>query len=57
MNLQFYIDYQTVYGQELVLNIVQSDKGDKQKTSKFRMHTFDGYRWECNINHQYTVGT
>lgn len=57
MNLQFYIDYQTVYGQELVLNIVQSDKGDKQKASKFRMHTFDGYRWECNINHQYTVGT
>jgi len=40
MNIYFNIDYRTVVGEELVLNI-----GD----AKYRMHTADGSRWTCEI--------
>ena len=39
MNLKFCIDYQTIYGQDMVLNIVNaSDKGGEY-ISEYRMHT------------------
>lgn len=49
MDLIFKIDYNTVYGQDLVLNIVnEAGNGDKA-VSEYRMHTVDGYHWECEI--------
>lgn len=57
MNLQFNIEYQTIYGQELALNVKQTDKNNETKFSKFRMHTQDGLHWACDINHAYATGT
>lgn len=57
MNLQFHIEYQTVYGQELALNVKLTGKDNETRFSKFRMHTFDGFHWECDIHHNYATGT
>lgn len=46
MNLKFNIQYQTVFGQELVLNIVGGKKNGNDATTEFRMHTKDGLQWE-----------
>ena len=56
MNLHFNIDYQAAFGEELVLNIVQSKAengkfqadGGKQ-TSSFRMTSDGQSRWTCDI--------
>lgn len=45
MNLNFNIDYQTVFGEELVLNIVEFDKQGKENKSQYRMSTVDGLHW------------
>jgi len=50
MNLYFNIDYQTVFGEELVLNIVTNNDKDECLTTQYRMHTIDGLRWNCCIN-------
>jgi len=50
MNLKFCIDYQTIYGQDMVLNIVNaSDKGGEY-ISEYRMHTNDGFHWSVDVN-------
>lgn len=57
MNLQFHIDYQTYYGQELVLNMAVLDKKGTSKVSAYRMQTADGLHWEVALHHSFPVGT
>src|SRR3712207_9232309 len=57
MNLQFNIDYQTYYGQDLVLNIVTGLHGGSIEASQYRMHTGDGHRWSVDINRDVKPGT
>ena len=45
MKLQFNLEYQTTFGEELVLNIL-SDK----KVEQHKMSTLDGLHWFCEIN-------
>ena len=50
MNLQFQIDYQTVFGEELVLNVITSNRFGDKDTTQHRMETRDGKRWYCLLN-------
>ena len=45
MKLQFNLEYQTTFGEELVLNIL-SDK----KVEQHKMSTLDGLHWFCEMN-------
>ena len=47
MKLNFNINYQTVYGEQLVLNIQENGKN-----IQYRMNTADDERWTCHINKQ-----
>ena len=57
MNLFFNIDYQTVFGEELVLNIISSDHEGEKETTQHRMETQDGMRWTCTILNVIKSGT
>ena len=57
MNLYFNIDYQTVFGEELVLNIISSDHEGEKETTQHRMETRDGMRWTCTILNVIKSGT
>lgn len=46
MNLTFIIDYSTVYGQEIVLNIM---KAGSSNPIPYRMTTTDGHTWSISI--------
>ncbi len=49
MNLLFNIDYKTTFGEELVLNIISSEKEEEHKVAECRMNTLDGERWTCEL--------
>ena len=49
MNIFFHIDYRTIYGEELVLNLVTTDTNENQQVAQYRMGTFDGEQWTCQI--------
>ena len=49
MKLIFNIDYQTVFGEELLLNLVEKD-GAENHVSSYRMKTEDGMRWTYELN-------
>lgn len=49
MNIQFHIDYQTYYGQDLVLNIITGRHNGAIEASQYRMRTADGYHWEVLV--------
>ena len=46
MTIHFHIEYRTVFGEELVLNIVKR----KNKVAPYRMTTHDGITWHCTLN-------
>ena len=60
MNLQFHINYKTVFGEELVLNTIHpataANTGGSQPSNKcsipaqIRMATADGEHWACEVN-------
>ena len=60
MNLRFHIDYKTVFGEELVLNVMNSAtdsaSGDSRRSkggimpAQVRMGTHDGEHWTCEVN-------
>ena len=56
MNLLFNIDYQTTYGEELVLNLVSSDQEGEKEITSCRMTTQDGMRWTYGLNSVLKVG-
>ena len=47
MKLNFNIEYRTIYGEQLVLNIIEGGK-----TVQYRMDTTDGQRWSVHLNKQ-----
>ncbi len=55
MDIIFNIDYNTNFGEELVLNVI----GDKTSGSvtPYRMKTTDGRRWTCNLKLNLKTGT
>ena len=57
MNIQFNIDYQTYYGQELVLSIITGRHNGVNETSQYRMHTLDGYHWSVEVRKDVKPGT
>ena len=46
MKLLFNLEYQTVFGEELVLNIPK----ENGKIEQYKMGTFDGLHWSCELN-------
>ena len=48
MTILFNLSYRTVFGEEIVLNIIQD--GNKAQTEKYKMVTYDGMTWSCNVN-------
>ena len=53
MNLNFNINYDTIFGEELVLNIIHHGKNhDKDSVSQYRMGTIDGHHWNYQMNAQ-----
>ena len=45
MKLQFNLEYQTTFGEELVLNILSDKRAEQHK-----MSTFDGLHWTCELS-------
>ena len=57
MKLLFNIEYQTAFGEELVLNLMAKNAEGQAQTSAYHMATFDGSRWACELNGKFPVGT
>ena len=59
MKLYFNINYKTVYGEELLLNVVDEKADGTEKITSFRMSTVDGWHWFYEMNRpasaQYSV--
>ena len=55
MNIYFHINYRTNYGEELVLNLVTTDVNNDQKVAQYRMSTFDGVQWSCQLKLSSTI--
>ncbi len=52
MRIAFNLEYQTTFGEELVLNILSDEK-----TEKHKMGTLDGLHWSCELNKVVRTGT
>ena len=52
MKLRFNVEYQTTFGEQLVLNI----KENNAKTTSYRMSSLDGYHWFYELNGRISVG-
>ena len=52
MKLRFNIEYQTSFGEQLVLNI----KENSEKTTAYRMSSLDDYHWFYELNGRFSVG-
>lgn len=49
MNITFKINYNTEFGEELMLNIIKDRRGGAVKSVAYRMRTIDGKAWACNL--------
>lgn len=52
MKLRFNIEYQTSFGEQLVLNI----KENSEKITAYRMSSLDDYHWFYELNGRFSVG-
>ena len=50
MKLQFNLEYQTTFGEELVLTIINEDGKSSVKTEQYKMSTLDGLHWTCELS-------
>ena len=57
MNLNFYVEYHTEFGEELVLNLVSAGSAGKHETTEYRMSTLDGYHWSVQLKSVLKIGT
>ena len=55
MKLLFNMEYQTTFGEDLVLNVMYED--DASKVSCHKMVTLDGLHWFCELNKGLKPGT
>ena len=56
MNLEFHLEYQTTFGEELVLNHVSAGADGEQELTAYRMTTLDGLHWSCHLNGVMKIG-
>lgn len=54
MNIYFNIEYKTIFGEELILNIVPSGSCDEANNLRYRMNTIDGCHWWFEMKTQVT---
>lgn len=54
MKLRFNVEYHTVFGEELTLNMIID--GNQEKVINYRMSTTDGVQWTCEIAKQLKEG-
>jgi len=52
MRLQFNLDYQTTFGEELVLNMLKGND-----VEHFKLSTNDGHHWFCNLSQAVAAGS
>ena len=50
MKLLFHINYQTVFGEELLVNVLQKGADGQKAVSQYRLATINGWDWDCEIN-------
>ncbi|MEE3446444.1 MAG: 4-alpha-glucanotransferase, partial [Prevotella sp.] len=51
MKLQFNLEYQTTFGEELVLNMLSGEgKTSQTKVEQHKMTTLDGLHWFCEMS-------
>ena len=50
MKLLFHINYQTVFGEELLVNVLQKGADGQKAVSQYRLATINGWDWHCEIN-------
>ena len=50
MTIQFNINYNTSFGEELLLNVIVPTEDGQEKTAVFGMSTADGCRWQYTLN-------
>ena len=50
MKLTFNINYGTIFGEEVLLNVVENNKKGGKKTSQYRMNNRDGKHWWVELN-------
>ena len=55
MKLLFNLEYQTTFGEELVMNVMYEN--DASKVSSHKMVTLDGLHWFCELNKSLKPGT
>ena len=53
MKIQFNLEYQTTFGEELALNILE----ENGKTEQHKMGTHDGLHWTCDLSRTAKAGT
>ena len=53
MKIQFNLEYQTTFGEELVLNVLR----EEGKTELHKMNTLDGKNWSCELSKVAKTGT
>ncbi len=57
MNLHFNIDYRTAFGEEIVLNLISSNREGDKEIIECQMSTLNGERWMCSLNKVLQAGT
>ena len=50
MKLLFHINYQTVFGEELLVNVLQEGADGQKAVNQYHMATVNGWDWDCEIN-------
>ena len=56
ITLQFNINYRTVFGQELVLNIIEGVEQGEQRVSQYHMSSCDGQTWQYTLHKGFKPG-
>lgn len=56
MNILLNVNYDTVFGEEVVLNIINGSENGKNNTTVYRMRTDDGHRWTCGFKPDVKTG-
>lgn len=57
MNILLSTIYNTEFGEELVLNVINGRKDGMNLTTQYRMRTTDGHEWTCCIKPEQKAGT
>ncbi len=50
MNLDFNIDYKTVFGEDLILNVAEKTATNETEYTPYRMSTVDGLHWHFRLS-------